>query len=88
MLILKWFTEYLIEIKKLIVLLMISGFIINVFSPAPLLYEMLNYIVFAAVLASLPFAGRGSAAVCLLLFVTPWSRFRHWPLPWTLCRRE
>ncbi|MFZ5646503.1 MAG: hypothetical protein ACOY30_02675 [Bacillota bacterium] len=42
----------------------------HVFFPAPLLREILNYIVFAAVVTSLPFTGRGAAAVCLGLFVT------------------
>lgn len=79
------FTEYLIEIKKLIVLLMISGFIINVFFPVPLLHEILNYIVFAAVLASFPFTGRGSAAVCLVLFVTGFYLIKVSGNGWQFC---
>lgn len=64
----KSFKQYLFEFKKLVILLMISGFIINVFLREPLLRESLNYIVLAAMLASLPFTGRGSASMCLLLF--------------------
>lgn len=48
---------------------MIFGFILNVFLPSPLLREILNYTVLMAVLTSLPFTGRGSAVVCLGLFL-------------------
>ncbi|MFZ5649368.1 MAG: hypothetical protein ACOY4I_00745, partial [Bacillota bacterium] len=77
--------DYFVEFKKLTVLLMVAGFVLYVFFPAPFLREVLNYIVFTAVIISLPFTGRGSAAVCLVLFGTGFYLIKVSGNGWQFC---
>lgn len=61
---------YLAPVKRLLILLMVFGFIIQVIFPAPFLSMAINYVVLAAVMVSLPFTGPGTRIVCAALFLS------------------
>lgn len=61
--------DYMGRVKSLVFVVLLAVYIMNVWHPAQITGQLVNYLTVIVVSISIPFIGRGSRLVCLALFI-------------------